>query len=50
MPGEPKSDLLADKAPKAWLDLSKYAREVLAAQDSCQFVLGFPLRRLLMQL
>jgi hypothetical protein len=29
--GELKSNLLADVASKAWLDLGRYAREVLAA-------------------
>jgi hypothetical protein len=28
-------------ASKAWFDLGRYARVVLAAQDSCRFVLGF---------
>lgn len=41
--GELKSNPSADKASKAWLDLSRYAREVLAAQDSRRFVLGFTL-------
>lgn len=31
----------ADIASKAWLDLGRYAREVLAAQDTHRFVLGF---------
>ncbi|KAI1680672.1 hypothetical protein KJE20_09523 [Pyrenophora tritici-repentis] len=43
IPGELKSNPLADKASKAWLDLGRYAREVLAAQDSRRFVLGFTL-------
>ncbi|KAF2022813.1 hypothetical protein EK21DRAFT_105609 [Setomelanomma holmii] len=43
IPGELKSNPPADKASKAWLDLSRYAREVLAAQDSRRFVLGFTL-------
>jgi hypothetical protein len=30
-------------ALKAWFDLGRYARVVLAAQDSCRFVLGFTL-------
>ncbi|KAF6802168.1 serine threonine-protein kinase sgk2 [Colletotrichum sojae] len=33
----------ADTASKAWLDLGRYAREVLAAQDPRCFVLGFTL-------
>jgi hypothetical protein len=41
--GELKSNPSADKASKAWLDLGRYAREVLAAQDSRRFVLGFTL-------
>jgi hypothetical protein len=43
IPGELKNNLLAGKASRAWLDLGRYAREVLAAQDSCRFVLGFTL-------
>jgi hypothetical protein len=41
IPGELKSNQAADTASKAWLDLGTYAREVLAAQDSRRFVLGF---------
>lgn len=41
VPGELKSNPSADKAPEAWLDLGRYAREVLAAQDTRRFVLGF---------
>ncbi|KAJ4333150.1 hypothetical protein N0V95_009496 [Ascochyta clinopodiicola] len=48
--GELKSNALADKASKAWLDLGRYAREVLAAQDSRRFVLGFTLCGSLMRL
>jgi hypothetical protein len=40
IPGELKSNASADKASQAWLDLGRYAREVLAAQDSRRFVLG----------
>jgi hypothetical protein len=43
IPGELKSNPAADKASKAWLDLGRYAREVLVAQDSRRFVLGFTL-------
>ncbi|PVH91134.1 hypothetical protein DM02DRAFT_664311 [Periconia macrospinosa] len=43
VPGELKSNPLADTTSKAWLDLGRYAREVLAAQDSRRFVLGFTL-------
>lgn len=41
VPGELKSNPCADKASEAWLDLGRYAREVLAAQDTRRFVLGF---------
>ncbi|KAL6852514.1 hypothetical protein ACO1O0_007060 [Amphichorda felina] len=41
VPGELKSNPSADIASKAWLDLGRYAREVLAAQDTRRFVLGF---------
>ena len=41
VPCELKSNPSADKASKAWLDLGAYAREVLAAQDTRRFVLGF---------
>ncbi|RSL45552.1 hypothetical protein CEP51_016063, partial [Fusarium floridanum] len=41
VPGELKSNPCADKASMAWLDLGRYAREVLAAQDTRRFVLGF---------
>jgi hypothetical protein len=50
IPGELKSNLSADIASKAWLDLGRYAREVLAAQDSRRFVLGFTLCGSLMRL
>lgn len=43
VPGELKSNPSADIASKAWLDLGRYAREVLAAQDTRRFVLGFTL-------
>ncbi len=43
IPGELKSNPSADTASKAWLDLGRYAREVLAAQDTRRFVLGFTL-------
>ncbi|KAH7271716.1 hypothetical protein B0J15DRAFT_461736 [Fusarium solani] len=38
-----KSNPSADKASEAWLDLGRYAREVLAAQDTRRFALGFAL-------
>lgn len=41
VPGELKSNPSADKASEAWLDLGRYAREVLSAQDTRRFVLGF---------
>ncbi|OAA54288.1 Protein kinase-like domain protein [Niveomyces insectorum RCEF 264] len=41
VPGELKSNPSADKASDAWLDLGRYAREVLAAQYTRRFVLGF---------
>lgn len=50
IPGELKSNPLADKTSKAWLDLGRYAREVFAAQDSRRFVLGFTLCGSLMRL
>jgi len=50
VPGELKSNPSADIASKAWLDLGTYAREVLAAQDTRRFVLGFTLCGSLMRL
>lgn len=41
VPGELKSNPTNDIASKAWLDIGRYAREVLAAQDTRRFVLGF---------
>lgn len=41
--GELKSNPNADRASIAWIDLARYAREVLAAQDTRRFVLGFTL-------
>lgn len=41
VPGELKNDRKYDSPSSAWLDLARYAREVLAAQDSRRFVLGF---------
>ncbi|PMD53352.1 uncharacterized protein K444DRAFT_646753 [Hyaloscypha bicolor E] len=37
IPGELKSNPSVDIASKAWLDLGRYAREVLAAQDTRRF-------------
>ncbi|TWU75060.1 hypothetical protein ED733_006610 [Metarhizium rileyi] len=50
VPGELKCNPLADKASGTWLDLGRYAREVLAAQDTRRFVLGFTLCGSLMRL
>ncbi|KAJ6114174.1 hypothetical protein N7512_007619 [Penicillium capsulatum] len=50
VPGELKSNPAADTASKAWLDLGRYAREVLAAQDTRRFVLGFTLCGSLMRI
>ncbi|KAK0610050.1 hypothetical protein B0T17DRAFT_593872 [Bombardia bombarda] len=50
IPGELKSNPSADKASKAWLDLGRYAREVLAAQDTRRFVLGFTICGSLMRI
>ncbi|EFY95436.1 Protein kinase-like protein [Metarhizium robertsii ARSEF 23] len=50
VPGELKSNPSADTAAKAWLDLGRYAREVLAAQDTRRFVLGFTLCGSLMRI
>ncbi|OJI90659.1 hypothetical protein ASPTUDRAFT_62688 [Aspergillus tubingensis CBS 134.48] len=41
VPGVLKSNPAADTAAKTWLDLGRSAREVLAAQDTRRFVLGF---------
>ncbi|KAG8407789.1 hypothetical protein J3459_022550 [Metarhizium acridum] len=41
--GELKSNPKDDTASAAWADLARYAREVLAAQDTRRFVLGFTL-------
>ncbi|KAI9668712.1 MAG: hypothetical protein M1817_005196 [Caeruleum heppii] len=43
VPGELKSNPGLDTLSRAWLDLGRYAREVLAAQDTRRFVLGFTL-------
>ncbi|OJD13994.1 hypothetical protein AJ78_05607 [Emergomyces pasteurianus Ep9510] len=43
VPGELKNDPGYDTASQAWLDLGRYVREVLAAQDSRSYVLGFTL-------
>ncbi|EER38501.1 conserved hypothetical protein [Histoplasma capsulatum H143] len=43
VPGELKNDKKYDSSSSVWLDLGRYAREVLAAQDSQCFILGFAL-------
>ncbi|KAM7182691.1 hypothetical protein V8F33_014103 [Rhypophila sp. PSN 637] len=50
IPGELKSNRSADISSEAWLDLGRYAREVLAAQDTRRFVLGFTICGSLMRL
>ncbi|KAK4207648.1 hypothetical protein QBC37DRAFT_476391 [Rhypophila decipiens] len=50
VPGELKSNPSADRSSDAWLDLGRYAREVLAAQDTRRFVLGFTLCGSLMRI
>ncbi|KAH7009240.1 uncharacterized protein B0I36DRAFT_211754, partial [Microdochium trichocladiopsis] len=50
IPGELKSNPSADKAPKEWLDLGTYGREVLAAQDTRRFILGFAICGSLMRM
>ncbi|KAK2732850.1 hypothetical protein FQN57_002462 [Myotisia sp. PD_48] len=43
VPGELKNDISYDTRSRAWLDLARYAREVMAAQDSRSYVLAFTL-------
>lgn len=50
VPGELKSNPSADTASKAWLDLGRYAREVLTAQATRRFVLGFTICGSLMRI
>ncbi|KAF9782575.1 hypothetical protein IL306_010657 [Fusarium sp. DS 682] len=50
VPGELKSNPSADKASMAWLDLGRYAREVLVAQNTRRFVLGFTICGSLMRM
>ncbi|KAK0715333.1 hypothetical protein B0H67DRAFT_634722 [Lasiosphaeris hirsuta] len=50
VPGELKSNPSADIYSKAWLDIGTYAREVLAAQDTRRFVLGFTICGSLMRI
>ncbi|KAI1804094.1 hypothetical protein F4811DRAFT_562087 [Daldinia bambusicola] len=41
--GELKNSLLADTTPKAWLDIRRFAREVLSVHDTRRFVIAFTL-------
>jgi len=50
VPGELKSNPNADRHTSTWLDLARYAREVLTAQDSRRFVIGFTLCGSIMRL
>jgi Fungal protein kinase len=50
VPGELKSNPNADKRTDTWLDLARYARHVLTAQDTRRFVLGFTLCGSIMRL
>ncbi|KAI0429638.1 hypothetical protein F5Y09DRAFT_309977 [Xylaria sp. FL1042] len=43
VPGELKSNPSADTASKAWLDIGRYVREVLFAQDTRRFAIAFTL-------
>lgn len=43
VPGELKSNPDLDRYSKTWRDLARYVREVLTAQDTRRFVLGFTL-------
>ncbi|KAL6239577.1 hypothetical protein BDW75DRAFT_250426 [Aspergillus navahoensis] len=48
--GELKSNAKADTASRTWHDLGRYAREVLTAQDTRLFALGFSLCGSIMRL
>ena len=50
VPGELKNNPDNDIPSKAWIDLGRYAREVLAAQDTRHFVQGFTLCGSIMRL
>ncbi|WVN87097.1 uncharacterized protein L203_102273 [Cryptococcus depauperatus CBS 7841] len=50
VPGELKNNPSADTNSKAWLDLGRYVRETLSAQDTRRFVLGFTLCGSLMRI
>ncbi|OAA64234.1 Protein kinase-like domain protein [Niveomyces insectorum RCEF 264] len=43
IPGELKSNPSADTNAEAWLDIGRYAREILRAQSTRRFLLGFTL-------
>ncbi|KAI0505695.1 hypothetical protein F5B22DRAFT_639754 [Xylaria bambusicola] len=43
VPGELKSNPMADAEKSTWYDMDRYVREVLIAQDTRRFVLGFTL-------
>ena len=50
VPGELKCNPIMDKSSATWLDLARYVREVLFAQDTRRFVLGFTLCGSMMRL
>jgi hypothetical protein len=50
VPGELKSNANADRHTSTWLNLARYAREVLTAQNTRRFVLGFTLCGSIMRL
>ncbi|WVN88062.1 uncharacterized protein L203_103261, partial [Cryptococcus depauperatus CBS 7841] len=50
VPGELKNNPSADTHANAWLDLGRYVRETLSAQDTRRFVLGFTLCGSLMRI
>ena len=50
VPGELKSNPNADRRTDTWLDLARYARHVLTAQDTRRFVHGFTLCGSIMRL
>jgi hypothetical protein len=50
VPGELKSNPDVDRHSKTWLNLGRYAREVLTAQDARGFVMGFTLCGSIMRL
>ncbi|KAJ8131900.1 hypothetical protein O1611_g1727 [Lasiodiplodia mahajangana] len=43
IPGELKSNPSADTAPKGWLDIGRYVRELLSIQDNRRFAIAFTL-------